>query len=428
MKDDKGNLKNKLAAYNFHKQQKKRIKEAEALEKKVRKQDKINSKKKDRNNEENLPSKVKNSLRTTFGTLFTAVENICKQSPDEKSPEGLVVEVIEESSATYNEPMVELVESNEVQNDEYVLDGVTEQADNISSFIESITEITEQMNEIKNELETVTSLSIDIDLKCEQIDQIKAKIHDLKKLYEQSIFPFKEQLKELDLTEIDIYNLRYSDKQINNLLNQCDEELSKVKKQSSSITISDFISVNELEKIKNILADNLKEQESDVEEIKQSFKQANLMDKRATLVTGIHTFLSKTINVGINLLSTPICNDKLGSMMCSAVIINNRLRNVRKIIRKDNDGIVYITYQKVINDLKTKKLCVDKIGELLDDTMNQLENLKQEFIIEFYYDMDRYEVSEDIMTEFSSIEYQITSKNIELEGILKEEPEKGIVL
>lgn len=426
MKDDKGNLKNKLAAYNFRKQQRKRIKEAEALEKKVMKQDKINSKKKSK--EENLPGKVKTSLRTTFGTLFTAVENICKQSPNDQSPNVVVDEDVEDACVIYNEPVVELSESNEVQNNEYVLEEVTEQDDNISSLIESITEITEQMNSIKNELELVTNSSVDIDLKREQILQIKDKIHNLKKIYEQSIFPFIEQLKDLDLNEIDVYDLRYNDKQINYILNQCDLELSKIKKQNSIITISDFVSVNELEKIKNILSDNLKEQDNDINEIKQTFKQADLMDKRATLVTGIHTFLSKTINVGINLLSTPICNDRLGSMMCSAVIINNRLRNVRKIIRKDNDGIIYITYQKVINDLKTKKLCIDKIGELLDDTMRQLENLKQEFIIEFYYDMDRYEESEDIMTEFSSIEYQITSKNIELEEILKEEPEKGMVI
>ena len=52
MKDDKGNLKYKIAEYNFRKQQRKRIKEAEALEKKVMKQDKINNKKKNKNNED----------------------------------------------------------------------------------------------------------------------------------------------------------------------------------------------------------------------------------------------------------------------------------------------------------------------------------------------------------------------------------------
>lgn len=47
---------------------------------------------------------------------------------------------------------------------------------------------------------------------------------------------------------------------------------------------------------------------------------------------------------------------------------------------------------------------------MLNDAKIQLESLKQEFVMEFYYDMDRYLEANDIMLEFSDIMYQLSSR------------------
>lgn len=173
------------------------------------------------------------------------------------------------------------------------------------------------------------------------------------------------------------------------------------------------------EQIENIIKDNLNQQKMEIEQLKNIFNDADIKNKRAVLVNGIHNFLSKTINVGLESFDVSICKNKFVSILGSIVILNNRLRNLRKIIRKENKSINYIYYNDIAIELQSQELCVDKIKEILDDSFVQLRNLKHDFTMEFYYDMDRYPETEDIMINFMNIEYQITSKSIELDEMIK---------
>jgi len=163
--------------------------------------------------------------------------------------------------------------------------------------------------------------------------------------------------------------------------------------------------------VQNKIKENITEQEKDINILKNEFKKAGVKDKRSVLVNGIHNYLSNTINIEINSL---VLNDRMTEIFCSTIILNNRLRGIRRIIRKENKNIEYIN-----NSFQTNSeiLCLEKVKEIIEDSIDQIKNLKQEFIMEFYYDMDRYPETEDIMTEFSSIEYQITSKEREIENI-----------
>lgn len=162
--------------------------------------------------------------------------------------------------------------------------------------------------------------------------------------------------------------------------------------------------------VQNKIDENISEQEKDINILKYEFNKASVKDKRSVLINGIHNYLSNTINIEIN---SVLLNDKITEILCSTIILNNRLRGIRRIIRKENKNIEYINNSSEITEI----LCLDKVKEIIEDSIKQIKNLKQEFIMEFYYDMDRYNETEDIMTEFSSIEYQITSKERELENI-----------
>lgn len=287
-----------------------------------------------------------------------------------------------------------------------------------SSLTDTIIELTNGINIVHNNLDTIIESDEDINDKRKDIIGLKEKIQNLKDLYQKSVNPEKEALKNLDeIKDIDPYNLRNSPKEMNELLQKCDNELSKIKKQNKDT--DNFVLNKELERVKTVIEENLKEQKDEIDELKELFNRAEIKNKRSTLVTGIHNFLSKTINIGLSLLPITICKNKFVGMLGSTVILNNRLRSMRKIIRKENKNISYITYKNIANELRNQKLCIDKTKEVLEDSMHQLQNLKQEFIMEFYYDMDRYPEADDIMTEFSSIEYQITSKNNELEEMLQ---------
>ena len=189
----------------------------------------------------------------------------------------------------------------------------------------------------------------------------------------------------------------------------CDEELTNLNKYKS-LELEE-----ETEIIHAIIDENLKEQAKDIDSLRETVRNMEYSKKRYTLVHEIHKFLSKTIDIGYNLLPSAISKNKLVGILVTTVVLNNRVRNMRKIMRKENENIKFIKYKNIINELQEETKCISKARELLEDVLHQVETLKQEFLMEFYYDMDRYPETEDIMIEFASIEYEITSKKIELE-------------
>ncbi len=287
------------------------------------------------------------------------------------------------------------------------------------SVYAKITQITEQLRELDKTLLIIPEQVKDEDEQEEEILHIKEEIEELKLQYQEVVKENENKpIRELEhIEEIDPYNLRYSGEEINQLSQKCDTELSKLKKQKIE---EDFlVTEKELNILKTSIEENIKEQECDIDELKKLFNQAEIMRKRPTLVTGLHNFLSKTIDIGLSLLPLSLFKNKFVGILGSTIILNNRIRNMRKVIRKENKDINYITYKTIKESLKHQKSCIKKTQEVLQDSMKQLQDLKQEFIVEFYYDMDRYQETDDIMKEFSSIEYQITSKNWELEEMLE---------
>lgn len=420
-------------------------------------EEKNNQKKNDFITIQSVTEKGKKGLKNMFGSLFGFLEDIFGEEDDTDQKEthehekyiyrqvelenislyendDIVeekeIEVVEENNITTNKQLELLSLMSKPHENKYIVD--LEQEDNdiekeivceeieLESHLDAVKSITVEINIFDNKLKRIIDSDKSLKNKREDILVLKGKIQDLKDTYYEKIVPNKELLKNID-TEIDPYNLHLSPKEMNNLLQKCDIELSVIKKHSKNINETKKISGdNEFEQIKSIIEEKIEEQTNDIDELKKEFKDAEIQNKRSTLVTGIYNFLSKTINLDLNLLPYKICKNKFAGMLGSIVILNNRLRSMRKIIRKENNNINCITYKDILEKIKNTKLCIEETKKVLEDSSHQLESLKQEFIMEFYYDMDRYPESEDIMTAFSSIEYQITSKNNKLDDIIKE--------
>ena len=455
MKGEKGSLKNRMREWKLRRQYKKRIKEQEKLEEQNLKKEKYEQEKK---NEfitiQTVTEKGKIGLKMVFGILFGFLENIYTNSnkKDDKeklieTPEDILEEVtaetsafieinqIEENKITMTDKQTELMSlMSKPHENKYIVNikkniqqnNLEQQTFNKENEAEDefilgeVKIITNGINNARNNLNAIIESDEDIKEKRKDIINIKEEVQKLKGLYYESIMQKKDELNKLsNITDIDLYSVRKSPKEMNLILQECDIQLSKIKKQNKNVRREDFNINNELECIKTVIDENLKEQKNDIDELKKLFNRAEIKNKRPTLVTGIHNFLSKTMNIGLSLLPITICKNKFVGMLGSTIVLNNRLRNMRKIIRKENNNINYITYKTIEKEIKNQQLCIGKTKAVLEDSMHQLQSLKQEFIMEFYYDMDRYPEADDIMTEFASIEYQITSKNIELEEMLE---------
>lgn len=298
--------------------------------------------KKDKNNFDaiqNVTDKSKGLLKSTFGTLFTAIDKIYKkksikenQDVEEEYIEEKVYDSIPESIATE--------EPNFAYDDNYE-------------------------NKFITDIETEEREHIDIN------DEISTEVES--KTIEQE--ENDEFVEEENIQCVEEENIQYKD---------------------------------------HIILSYLEEQRKDIQFIKDEFNNTDVKNKRAVLITEIHNFLNKTINIDIDSLSL---EDNMNKNLYATVILNNRLRSLRQILRKENKDISY--YENVDES---------DIDVIINDAEHQIKMLKQEFIMEFYYDMDRYPESDDIMIEFSSIEYQIASKKRVSDINIKDKNIKMIVV
>lgn len=268
---------------------------------------------------------------------------------------------------------------------------------------EELSTLRKKLNLIEDRLKEILELNIDEYEKEKLVLALKSETEEMDTLYYSYIEP--------NLSIID-ENIEFDRLQITDLLKKCDKQLLEIHKYKE-IKVED-----EQEIVYKVINDNLKEQIKDIDKLKSNVKKVESKKKRSTLVIEIHNFLNKTIDIGINLIPINISKNIHLGVLVSVVVLNNRIRQLRKIMRKENSEIEVIKYKDIIEILKDNELIVEKTKELLVDSLYQLNTLKQEFEIEFYYDMDRYNETEDIMVDFASIEYEITSKKNELEELL----------
>ncbi len=340
---------------------------------------------------------IKTSVKKSFGALFNSFDSVFKNS--EKK------EQVSEQSDKYEIKMTFEYPGETEVNYEYTepvepLEKRIEKNVNKIILLEELSKLRSNMSSIEERLIETANSELDNEEKEKIVLSLKDEMEELDEIYNETIEP------NISIIEEDV---EFEKLQISKLLQMCDEELTHLNKYKS------LELEGEAEIIHAIIEENLKEQTKDIDSLRERVKAVEYSNKRYTLVTEIHNFLSKTIDIGYNLLPSSISQNKPIGVVVTTVVLNNRIRNMRKVMRKENEDIKFIKYNSLMSEIKDEKTCISKAEELLDDAAQQVDRLKQEFIMEFYYDMDRYEETEDIMVEFSSIEYEITSKKLELE-------------
>lgn len=388
--------------------------------------------------------KMKNSLKAGFGSLFNVIESIFTSKKNNNIEKTIFIEddeikiddmksdeIIElEAVSVDNNDLKECVEIFEEDNqikksidamkafcddlqtsiDDVVLKQKRNKEEKIKVLKKEFISINEEIDSIAKKIEIISLQDDNIKNTRNSLIALKDDIFKIKKQYDALRFENDIQVMN-SLKPIDSYNLRYNGKQINILLQKCDMELSKIKKRQKDLL---NVSEEDISGLKSSIDGNLQKQQIEINELKKEFNNVSIDKKRSVFIMGIDNFLVNTFNLQISLV--PVCKNKFLKVLESMVILNNRIRNMRKIISKENDNINYIKYDELLEFINTKTLCSQKLQEIIDDSFLQIENLKQEFMLEFYYDLERYHESDSIMESFSNIEYQLKSRSIELEN------------
>lgn len=232
-----------------------------------------------------------------------------------------------------------------------------------------------------------------------------------------------------ELQEIDKNKILNNQKQLLLFVTECEQEISKLKikkemeerKEKKVVKIKKgFTELDDINLLNQSINENLEEQEKEIDKMKQLFKKADKMRKRGSLLRGVHRFLGTTITLAISILPLKLFKNKMVGIMGTGIVLNNRIRSMRKLINKQNNDINYITYKDVAHQINEQKACALSTEMILTDTLQQLNYLKTEFFFEFSFDLELYPEAKMIQKQFQAIEEEILRRNVELQDMLEE--------
>ena len=144
-----------------------------------------------------------------------------------------------------------------------------------------------------------------------------------------------------------------------------------------------------------LIEDYIKNEISKVnKEIKKINKLASKNRKKSSLLLFRKVFKT-TLRFGVTLIPLSLFKNKLLGNLLSMVVLNNKIRSMRNIVKKQD--VNYIDVEYLIDNIKKNKDIIDKNMSICDDSLYQLISLKEEFVNEYkeYMNLDEVKKTMD---------------------------------
>lgn len=246
---------------------------------------------------------------------------------------------------------------------------------------------------------------------------------------------------DFELSKLDPNHLLESSAAIDEFLEKCEKEIQLLKQEPKIVKVEELEEKKEQEKPKKeiqkeepvektnyqdrqllelSIEKNIQEQEEEINKIKDLFRKAERVKKRKTFLGGFTKFLKNTIHLGLTALPIKLLKNPTIGILGSTIILNNRLRGMRKLINKQNDSLGYINYKEIERQIADQRSLNITTQAILEDTASQLKHLKIEFFWEFSYDLEQHPEIQQIKQQFIAIEAQIAEKNRQLQEMYVE--------
>ena len=143
--------------------------------------------------------------------------------------------------------------------------------------------------------------------------------------------------------------------------------------------------------------------------------------RKKTFYSGIVNFLNNTVTLSNTMFPIVLFKNQLVGFLTSSILINNRIRTMRKVITSKNKNLSYIEYRDIIKKLDTKIGCLTNIQTVLGDTLKQIEKLEYEIESEYQEDFDEYKETTDMYRKLDILKEQITPKKQEIDEMINKE-------
>ena len=260
-----------------------------------------------------------------------------------------------------------------------------------------------------------------------------------------SSIPYKNENQENKLLEeknidIKIENKEELDNNINDEIKKDNVDILKVERsdnkklkvlQDEKRTDKIEIKKNEVLKDKNLIYfkdfklssdlifNDLKEQEKELEEIDKKFNNLKL--------SKINLFIKKALNVAISFLPIKLFKNKFIGALTSGLILNNRLKYIRKLTNSYDKEIILYNYKNILKGIKDNLDCLEKIKMISIDSLEQIEIIRNNILNDYQEYLDAEEIK-NALNHLKELELDITKKILKIEKEeeqLKKVEEKG---
>lgn len=220
-------------------------------------------------------------------------------------------------------------------------------------------------------------------------------------------------------------------------------DVKKINKLLSSLTILDDIldslndnNINEKETksqdkfklitqdihlVESSIEENLSNTHKEIDKLKTIVNLTSPKIRKKTFYSGIVNFLNNTVTLSNTMFPIVLFKNQLVGFLTSSILINNRIRTIRKVITSKNKNLSYIEYRDIIKKLDSKIGCLTNIQTVLGDTLKQIEKLEYEIESEYQEDFDEYKETTDMYRKLDILKEQITPKKQEIDEMINKE-------
>lgn len=220
-------------------------------------------------------------------------------------------------------------------------------------------------------------------------------------------------------------------------------DVKKINKLLSSLTVLDDIldslndnNINEKETksqdkfklitqdihlVESSIEENLNNTHKEIDKLKTIVNLTSPKIRKKTFYSGIVNFLNNTVTLSNTMFPIVLFKNQLVGFLTSSILINNRIRTIRKVITSKNKNLSYIEYRDIIKKLDSKIGCLTNIQTVLGDTLKQIEKLEYEIESEYQEDFDEYKETTDMYRKLDILKEQITPKKQEIDEMINKE-------
>lgn len=237
---------------------------------------------------------------------------------------------------------------------------------------------------------------------------------------------YKEELKNNITDQIKINNIEVLKEEVINKENKelqekkQDDKKEKIKvKNKEILKDKNLIYSNDFKLSSDLIFNDLKEQEKELEEIDKKFNNLK--------ISKINLFIKKALNIAVSFLPIKLFKNKLIGTLTSGLILNNRLKYIRKLTNSYDKEIILYNYKNILKEIKGNIDCLEKIKMISIDSLEQIEIIRNNILNDYQDSLEDEEVK-NVLNHLKELELDITKKILKIEKEeekLKKAEEKG---